>query len=475
MSWHYLQGQEAVSSEGICWDGKQFAPSKLKTTLGGYCSKDNETESFHGFRYGTTLQRLTEDHGKGELMSFPGGSLVKTFQQQEKELASRANGRDSGAKWPGWLAKYDPDSCSWKTPQCSLLGDLEEYSETWPQWGTMQDGACWELMTPEHHIEEKESGYWPTASARDWKDSPGMSQTGINPDGTIRKRTDQLARAVYATPQSRDFRTGEGHRWKDPNRSQNLNDQIAYIGGTQTRQTFPTPKTNGFCSGSGAAQMVNDLAESGKIDEQTRKSMRAGNGGQLNPDWVELLMGWPKSWTSLNPISVIEYKKWLMGFKYEKESGKENLLSELREVNREKKVQQWKAGRYDGFQEEEILQSKLCKYSERYNEIGLALAGKEISEESLRMLWDITKASSSSCGWELQEPKSRELTDIMYSLSSLYPSYGAEAWKRGTWEAAVPRVGSGIKNRVDRLKAIGNGQVPAVAALAFTILSKGLI
>lgn len=33
----------------------------------------------------------------------------------------------------------------------------------------------------------------------------------------------------------------------------------------------------------------------------------------------------------------------------------------------------------------------------------------------------------------------------------------------------------GVANRVDRLKAIGNGQVPAVAALAFTILSEGLI
>jgi DNA (cytosine-5)-methyltransferase 1 len=37
------------------------------------------------------------------------------------------------------------------------------------------------------------------------------------------------------------------------------------------------------------------------------------------------------------------------------------------------------------------------------------------------------------------------------------------------------RVAHGVAHRVDRLKAIGNGQVPAVAALAFTILSEGLI
>lgn len=40
---------------------------------------------------------------------------------------------------------------------------------------------------------------FPTPSARDWKDSPGMAKTAINPDGSERKRNDQLARAVYAT------------------------------------------------------------------------------------------------------------------------------------------------------------------------------------------------------------------------------------------------------------------------------------
>lgn len=42
---------------------------------------------------------------------------------------------------------------------------------------------------------------WPTASARDWKDTPGMAQTGTNPDGSSRQRVDQLARAVYAKEQ----------------------------------------------------------------------------------------------------------------------------------------------------------------------------------------------------------------------------------------------------------------------------------
>jgi len=44
-----------------------------------------------------------------------------------------------------------------------------------------------------------------------------------------------------------------------------------------------------------------------------------------------------------------------------------------------------------------------------------------------------------------------------------------------TIEPFVGRVDHGVAHRVDRLKAIGNGQVPQCAAMAFRILSEGLI
>jgi hypothetical protein len=40
---------------------------------------------------------------------------------------------------------------------------------------------------------------WVTPSARDWKDSPGMATTGINPDGTERSRIDMLPRQAAQT------------------------------------------------------------------------------------------------------------------------------------------------------------------------------------------------------------------------------------------------------------------------------------
>ncbi len=52
---------------------------------------------------------------------------------------------------------------------------------------------------------------WPTASSRDWKDTPGMSERGVNPDGSERKRLDQLPRvaglASGATTPSSDAKT----------------------------------------------------------------------------------------------------------------------------------------------------------------------------------------------------------------------------------------------------------------------------
>ena len=38
---------------------------------------------------------------------------------------------------------------------------------------------------------------WPTASSRDYKDTPGMAQDAFDKSGKFRNRIDQLARMVY--------------------------------------------------------------------------------------------------------------------------------------------------------------------------------------------------------------------------------------------------------------------------------------
>lgn len=54
-----------------------------------------------------------------------------------------------GNTWRAWFAKWDHVSCSWRTPQCSFLEDLERFSETWPRSGLMLHGVCYPLPTLE--------------------------------------------------------------------------------------------------------------------------------------------------------------------------------------------------------------------------------------------------------------------------------------------------------------------------------------
>ena len=62
---------------------------------------------------------------------------------------------------------------------------------------------------------------------------------------------------------------------------------------------YPTPKVQSMCGGSGAAAMIEAKYLAGEITSEERRAMRAGNGGKLNPTWVEWLMGFPTGWTDL--------------------------------------------------------------------------------------------------------------------------------------------------------------------------------
>ena len=65
---------------------------------------------------------------------------------------------------------------------------------------------------------------------------------------------------------------------------------------------YPTHTTGaGLCGGANAYKSLMSLEKEGQISEEERRSMAAGNGGQLNPAWVEAMMGFPPGWTALEP------------------------------------------------------------------------------------------------------------------------------------------------------------------------------
>lgn len=202
MSWHFLQGEEAASWLGNSLDGAPSALSRLIPGHAEYCSIDNATKPSQDFRSGTTSEHSTAAVGEGSLTSSPEDSPARTSASAGPAPDSMGPGLVCGWKWPESFAKFDHASLSWKTRQCSLLGGLEEFSETWPEWGWMRGGECSELQPLERRITEP--GFtWlltPHGSILEGVDIP-------HPLGadTAQSRRRQFARAVDAAIPADDY------------------------------------------------------------------------------------------------------------------------------------------------------------------------------------------------------------------------------------------------------------------------------
>ena len=116
---------------------------------------------------------LTESVGEEPLTSLPGDFRVRKSVTRERVAGSVGSALDFGGRWRGSFARFDRVSSSWRTPQLSLFGGLEEFSETWPQWGMMRGGACWELTMPTPRIRKR---IWICADADGQRES--QSQGG---------------------------------------------------------------------------------------------------------------------------------------------------------------------------------------------------------------------------------------------------------------------------------------------------------
>jgi len=67
---------------------------------------------------------------------------------------------------------------------------------------------------------------------------------------------------------------------------------------------FPTPTYGKLAGGTGGMNQIEALYSEGTITAEERRAMRAGNGGKLNPTWVEWLMGFPLGWTDLEDLET---------------------------------------------------------------------------------------------------------------------------------------------------------------------------
>ena len=239
MSFIYSQALVEEFLQGKCLDTEQSAPLSWSHTLKPSLWHDKTMEPSRLFRFGMTCEPLMELVGEELLTSFVEAFRARTSALPEKAQALTEIAAGSGGKWSGWLAKYDPDTFSWKTAQCSLLEDLVECLEILPRSGMTRDGLLWELPMSERHTNGTGYGFWPTPTVCGNYNRKRLSKTS----------GDGLATAVKKWP------TQTAHNAKETSAP------------SESNRNTPT--------------------------------LAAQAGGSLNPTWVEWLMGWPIGHTDL--------------------------------------------------------------------------------------------------------------------------------------------------------------------------------
>jgi hypothetical protein len=192
--------------------------------------------------------------------AFPARILAQRDAKRELRKTLEA---DFGPKSYVWLANFDQNSFVWRTSQICLeallngQGDgLAEYSETWPSSGLMRNGKTYQRQHWALLIVENESGLFPTPL----KNEAGKSEHTLNlvKSGKSQMTLDRFVR-LWPTPTKRD--------WKGGRKPETLK-----------------------ASGRGFSNTLGDALTT------------IGEFGQLNPEWVEWLMGFPTGHTEL-PLS----------------------------------------------------------------------------------------------------------------------------------------------------------------------------
>jgi len=286
MSWLYSQALVEAYLADTSLDGEQSVQSNGKPTQQAYCAPDKMTDFSRLSRFGMTYKPLTENLGEELLTSYREGFHAKTSAQLEKGQELTESEAECGEKWRASFTKYDQDSSLWKTHQCSLLGDLEEFSETWPQWGLMRDGECWERRTLEQTIRGTEYGFSPNGI--DKFHTP--CTTGLDGGSNSRKA---LKKKLLPTPDASQRGPTKDYDPKAKSQSGRTLQSFA--------AKFPTPQaSDNRDRGNMSNPSIQRRIAKGK-QIMLSQSVHP-TSGQLNPTWVEWLMGWPLGWTDLKPL-----------------------------------------------------------------------------------------------------------------------------------------------------------------------------
>jgi hypothetical protein len=275
MSWLFSRALVEEFSADTCLDGELSAQLSVMDTPHKFWRNAKTMDSSSHSRFGLTCAVLTADRGAALLTSFQAAFPVRTSVQPQVQsgVASMASDLVFGHRWFALLARFDPESSTWRTAQSSLLADLDVFWETWPRSGSMRNGESFLRPTLELPTCESAYGFWPTPCATDHSARKPPTNFHISATG--------LPKHVAPDGQHCQVRL------------------------SQAVQMFRTPNASDSNKWSNQSQ-----AERKAKGQQVRLGHQLGAGGLLNPTWVEWLMGWPIGWTDLKPLEMDRFREW---------------------------------------------------------------------------------------------------------------------------------------------------------------------
>ena len=326
----YSPEQAGESSPTRSLATPRYAPWRSMSIASKHLRQGKRKAAFHGFQSLRMSSNLMAGLGAGLLMLSPVDSPAPIFPLPGRARVSMGSNQDCGPKWRESLARFDPVSRSWKTAQRSLLGDSTASSLILPRWGLMRAGVLSAPPKSERPTNETVSGLWPTPRANDAEKRGDFDAT--NPRNGLPAA---VKRSLWPTPCARDHFPAHKPEYIEEKRAQghgmsNLNDAVAHP--HMFKNLWPTPTKSDGSGGPGVSgragglnlrtavaqwptPTVNDSKNSTLPPSQIEHDnipgalLRDGEppGGQLNPAWVERMMGWPDGWTDLalrEPVPV---------------------------------------------------------------------------------------------------------------------------------------------------------------------------
>jgi len=213
---------------------------------------------------------------------------------QDMQLVWKESEADLFLKYFGYSTKQKLPSYSLKMSQTLGPKEQNEFAKNFPKEGMIVDGVCYPLVMWERDIKGKDVSYWATPNTMDWL--PLRSKEALDRQfATTRKgRTkpanlrEQIHPHCWPTPRSTDATGGAviGETFK----------RRYKVGKAQLRdvaKNLPTP----------AARDWKDNASPSEYNRNT-PTLATRAGGQLNPQFVEWLMGYHIEWTGLKPLET---------------------------------------------------------------------------------------------------------------------------------------------------------------------------